>query len=70
MFEKPESTSKHMKLLYVRDHLDGRPVGLMLVDGGASVNIMLLAMFQKFGQTNLSLTGFLGGANGGKGYSI
>jgi hypothetical protein len=66
MFEKPESTSKHMKLLYVRDHLDGRPVGLMLVDGGASVNIMLLAMFQKFGhqnelkQTNLSLTGFLG----------
>jgi hypothetical protein len=29
--------------------VDGKPVARMMVDGGASVNIMSLAMFEKLG---------------------
>jgi hypothetical protein len=58
-----------MRPLYIRGHLDGRPIGRMMVDDGASMNIMPLVTFQKFGQqeselkqTNLSFTGFAGEA--------
>jgi hypothetical protein len=51
--------------LYIKGHLDGKPVGRMMVDGGASVNIILLSLFEKMGhkecdlkQTNMSLSGF------------
>jgi hypothetical protein len=40
MFEKLEETSQHMKPLYVRGHIDGRPISRMLVDGGTAVNLM------------------------------
>jgi hypothetical protein len=36
-----------MKPLFVKGHLDGTPVGRMMVDGGASVNIVPLAIFKK-----------------------
>jgi hypothetical protein len=39
-----------MRPLYIRGHLDGRPIGRMMVDDGASMNIMPLVTFQKFGQ--------------------
>jgi hypothetical protein len=65
MFEKPEKLGEHMKPLYIKGHLDGWPVGRMMVDGGASINIMPLSMFEKLGhkecelkQTNMSLCGF------------
>jgi hypothetical protein len=40
MFEKPEELSQHMKPLYVRGHIDGRPISKMLVDVGTVVNLM------------------------------
>jgi hypothetical protein len=56
-----------MKPLFIKGHINGRPVGRMMVAGGASNNIMLTLMFEKLGhreeelkQTNLSLSGFSG----------
>jgi TRAP-type mannitol/chloroaromatic compound transport system substrate-binding protein len=67
VFEKPVAVEEHMKPLYIKGHLDGKPVGCMLVDGGASVNIMPLGLFEKLGhdesdlkQINMSLSGFSG----------
>jgi hypothetical protein len=39
-FEKPEKPEQHLKPLFIRGHIDGKPIGRMLVDGGAGVNIM------------------------------
>jgi hypothetical protein len=62
MFEKPEELSQHMKPLYVRGHIDGRPISRMLVDGGVAVNLMPHSVFKKLGReddelvkTNLTL---------------
>jgi hypothetical protein len=64
MFEKHEESSQQLKPLYVRGHIDGRPIFRMLVDGGAAVNLMLYSMFKKLGReddelvkTNLTLNG-------------
>jgi hypothetical protein len=46
MFEKPEESSQHLKPLYIRGHIDGRPISIMLVDGGAAVNLMRYSMFR------------------------
>jgi hypothetical protein len=62
VFEKPEESSQHMKPLYVRGHIDGRPIFSMLVDGGTAVNLMSYSVFKKLGReddelvkTNLTL---------------
>jgi hypothetical protein len=39
VFEKPENLGVHMKPLFIRGHRDGTPIGHMLIDGGASINI-------------------------------
>jgi hypothetical protein len=74
VFEKPEKLSEHMKALFIQGHLDGTPMGHMLVDGGRSVNIMPLSIFKRLGhgegdlkQTNLSFTGFVGEPTEAKG---
>jgi hypothetical protein len=67
VFEKPENPGAHMKPLFIRGHLDGTPIGHMLIDGGASINILPLSLFKKLSHvkgdlkcTNLSLSGFAG----------
>jgi hypothetical protein len=67
VFKKPENPRARMKPLFIRGHLDGMPIGHMLVDGGASVNILPLTLLKKLGhiksdlkRTNLSLSGFAG----------
>jgi hypothetical protein len=67
VFEKPEESSQHMKPLYVRGHIDGRPISRMLIDGGAAVNLMPYSVFKKLGReddelmkTNLTLNGMGG----------
>jgi hypothetical protein len=74
VFEKPENPCAHMKPLFIWGHLDGTPIGHMLVDGGASVNILPLSLFKKLGhvegdlkRTNLSLSGFVGDSTEVKG---
>jgi hypothetical protein len=75
-FEKPEESSQHMKLLYIRDHLEGKLVSRMLIDGDIAVNLMLHSVFMKLGRegnklvkTNLTINGVGGGGqpDGGPG---
>jgi hypothetical protein len=47
MFERPVKPIEHMKPLYIKGHINGTLVGHMMVDGGASVNIMPLTLFEK-----------------------
>jgi hypothetical protein len=74
MFEKSENPGTHMKPLFIRGHLDGTPIGHILVDGGASINILPLSLFKKLGHvegdlkcTNLCLSGFTGDPTEAKG---
>jgi hypothetical protein len=74
VFEKPENLGVHMKPLFIRGHLDGTPIRHMLIDGGASINILSLLLFKKLGHvigdlkhTNLSLSGFAGDPTEAKG---
>jgi hypothetical protein len=67
VFEKPKNAGEHMKSLFIKGHLDGKPIGRMMVDEGASVKIMPLTVFRKLGhnekdlkQTNSRLSGFSG----------
>jgi hypothetical protein len=64
VFEKLEESSQHLKLLYIRGHIDGRSISRMLVDGGAAINVMSYSIFKKLGReddklvkTNLTLNG-------------
>jgi hypothetical protein len=47
VFEKPKNPGHHMKPLYIKEYLDGKPINRMLVDGGACVNIMPYNLFEK-----------------------
>jgi hypothetical protein len=64
IFKKSEASSQHLKPLYIRGHIDGKPISRMLINGGAAVNTMLYSVFKKFGRedyelvkTNLTLNG-------------
>jgi hypothetical protein len=50
MFEKSKELSQHLKPLYIRGHIDGRPISKMLVDGGCAVNLMSYSIFKKLGR--------------------
>jgi hypothetical protein len=40
-FDKPkEKERRHLRPLYIKGHVDGRPMTKMLVDGGAAINVM------------------------------
>jgi hypothetical protein len=65
VFEKLENPGAHKKHLFIRGHLDGMSIRHMLINAGASDNILLLSLFKKLGHiegdlkcTNLSLSGF------------
>jgi hypothetical protein len=49
VFKRPPKLREHMKPLYIRGHLDGIPVGRMMVDGSASNNIMPMSLYEKLG---------------------
>ena len=52
VFEKPEGIeNQHLKPLYVKGFVNGKPISKMLVDGGAAVNLMPYATFKKLGRT-------------------
>jgi hypothetical protein len=74
VLEKPENLDVQMKPLFIWGYLDGTPIGHMLVDEGASVNILPLSLFKKLSHikgdlkcTNLSLSGFAGDLTEAKG---
>ena len=58
---------RHLKALYVKCFVDGKPMSKMLVDGGASVNLMPYTTFCKLSmgpgyliETNMMLKDFEG----------
>ena len=68
IFDKPVK-HRHLKALYVKGFVDGKPMNKMLVDGGASVNLMSYTTFRKLGkgpgdliETDMMLKDFGGNA--------
>ena len=73
IFDKPIK-HRHLKALYVKGFIDGKPMCKMLVDGGASVNLMTYTTFRKLGkgrgdliETDMILKDFGGNASKSRG---
>jgi hypothetical protein len=49
-FTKPKESVNHLKLFFVRGHIDGIPITKMLVDGGEIVNLMPYSLYRKLGK--------------------
>ena len=69
IFGKPVK-HRHLKALHVKGFVDGKPMNKMLVDGGASVNLMSYTTFCKLGkgpgdliETDMMLKDFGGNAS-------
>ena len=74
IFEKPDDSTRHLKPLYIKGHIDGSPIPRTLVDGGAAVNLMPYSLFKKLGKkdeelmkTHLTLNGVGGNVMEAKG---
>jgi hypothetical protein len=46
VFDKP-AKNRHMRPLYLRGYVNGKPLTKMFVDGGAAVNVMPYTIFRK-----------------------
>ena len=73
IFNKP-AKHRHLKALYVKGLVDGKPMGKMLVDGGASINLMSYTTFCKLAkgpgdliETDITLKDFGGNVSKTKG---
>ena len=69
IFDKPIK-HRHLKALYVKGFVIGKPMSKMLVDGGASVNLISYTTFQKLDkgpgdliETDMMLKDFRGNAS-------
>jgi hypothetical protein len=75
IFEKPrEKNYKHLKALYLQGYINGHLVNKMLVDTGATVNIMPYSVLRRLGRsaedlikTNIALNDFNGQASEAQG---
>jgi hypothetical protein len=75
ILEQPrEKNYKHLKALYIKGHINGHPVNKMLVDTGATVNIMPCSILHQLGhsaedliKTNIMLCDFNGQASEAQG---
>jgi hypothetical protein len=75
IFDKPEDGKRqHLKALFLKGYVNGKPVTRMLVDGGAAFNLMPDTMLRKIGksdedltQTNMMLVDFEGNASPAQG---
>jgi hypothetical protein len=72
-FDKP-AKNRHMRPLYLRGYVNGKPITKMFVDGGAAVNVMLYTTFRKLGMgpgdltpTSIILNDFAGNPSDTKG---
>jgi hypothetical protein len=72
-FDKP-AKNRHMRPLYLRGYVNGKPLTKMFVDGGAAVNVMPYTMFRKLGMgpgdltpTSIILNDFAGNTSDTKG---
>jgi hypothetical protein len=67
VFQKQSEKDNHLKAVYMRGHINGKPVTRMLVDGGAIVNLMPYSLYKKLGgqdedliKTNMTVSGVAG----------
>ena len=67
MFQKPSEKDNHLKALYMRGHINEKPVTRMLVDGGAIVNLMPYSLYKKLSgqdkdliKMNMTVSGVVG----------
>jgi hypothetical protein len=75
IFEKPrEKNYKHLKAVYLKGYINGHPVNEMLVDTGATVNIMPYSVLRRLGRsadglikTNVTLSDINGQASEAQG---
>jgi hypothetical protein len=75
VFEKPsKQITQHLKPLYIKVHMNGRPVNKVLVNNGVAVNILPYKMLNKLAKTekdltpsNMTINGFTGEPNITKG---
>jgi hypothetical protein len=52
IFEKPRVKNyRHLKALYLKGYINGHPVNKMLVDTGATVNIMPYSVLRRLGRS-------------------
>jgi len=57
IFEKPSDDERQdLKALFVKGRVDGQPVSKILVDGGATINIMPYVMYRKLGKGDQDIT--------------
>jgi hypothetical protein len=57
VFEKPtDDKRQHLKALFVKGRVDGKPVSKVLIDGGAAINIMPYVVYRKLGKGDQDLT--------------
>jgi hypothetical protein len=54
-FDKP-AKNQHMRPLYLRGYVNGKPLTKMFVDGGAAINVMPYTTFRKLGMGPGDLT--------------
>jgi hypothetical protein len=66
--------NRHMRPLYLRGYVNGKPLTKMFVDGGAAVNVMAYTTFRKLGMgpgdltpTSIVLNDFAGNPSDTKG---
>jgi hypothetical protein len=55
IFDKP-AKNRHMRPLYLKGYVNGKPLTKMFVDGGAAVNVMPYTTFRKLGMGPSDLT--------------
>jgi hypothetical protein len=72
-FDKP-AKNRHMRPLYLKGYVNGKPLTKMFVDGGAAVNVMPYTTFRKLGMgpgdftpTSIILNDFAGNPSDTKG---
>jgi hypothetical protein len=72
-FDKP-AKNRHMRPLYLKGYVNGKPLTEMFVDGGAAVNVMPYSTFRKLGMgpgdltpTSIVLNDFAGNPSDTKG---
>ena len=52
ILEKPfVEMTRHIKPLYIRAHLNGKPVSEVLIDNGSAINVMPLRMLRAMGRS-------------------
>jgi hypothetical protein len=54
VFDKPRKNT-HLRPLYLKGFVNGKPLTKMFIDGGAAINVMSYTTFRKLGMTEEDL---------------